>query len=479
MKNAEHIFFITLAVISGIFIDRCPIAAKTPPLYSTTATHSSSTAASHCTTTTGRNNAETRHSDVPANYGKTTTSHSTTAPHSSTTAASHCTTTTGRNNAETRHSDVPANYGKTTTSHSTAAPHPSSTAASHSDVPANYGKTTASHSTTATHSSTTAANPSDVPASHNNDTTGCVSVPGTREAIPFGDFEQWTIRRIKESAIVGKDSVTVYEIDRNQTIYGNIPYSNTDSPWATSNAFAKVMGVVKTNVNVRPAPHITRAENSSTGNSGEKCAEMRTEIMSFKVLGMAKVEVLTAGAIYLGKLKEPINSMDNAIKSVNIGIPFTKRPKYLVFDYKATIRNSGTVSRSTMTKRTDMPGRDKAIVTVQLQKRTEKDGKIYAERVATGELLIGGSCDWRHGAKLKLTYGKPENEEALSQFSRLNSFFYAENSSGESVPIQETGWADPDTAPTHLIIYFASGYLGPFTGEIGNSLSIDNVMLEY
>lgn len=409
MKNAEHIFFITLAVISGIFIDRCPIAAKTPPLYSTTATHSSSTAASHCTTTTGRNNAETRHSDVPANYGKTT----------------------------------------------------------------------ASHSTTATHSSTTAANPSDMPASPNNDTTGCLSVPGTREAIPFGDFEQWTIRRIKESAIVGKDSVTVYEIDRNQTIYGNIPYSNTDSPWATSNAFAKVMGVVKTNVNVRPAPHITRAENSSTGNSGERCAEMRTEIMSFKVLGMAKVEVLTAGAIYLGKLKEPINSMDNAIKSVNIGIPFTKRPKYLVFDYKATIRNSGTVSRSTMTKRTDMPGSDKAIATVQLQKRTEKDGKIYAERVATGELLIGGSCDWRHGAKLKLTYGKPENEEALSQFSRLNSFFYAENSSGESVPIQETGWADPDTAPTHLIIYFASGYLGPFTGEIGNSLSIDNVMLEY
>lgn len=395
MKNAEHIFFITLAVISGIFIDRCPIAAKTPPLYSTTAPHSSSTAASHCNTTTGRSNVETRPSDVPANHGKTTTSHS------------------------------------------------------------------------------------DMPASPNNDTTGCVSVPGTREAIPFGDFEQWTIRRIKESAIVGKDSVTVYEIDRNQTIYGNIPYSNTDSPWATSNAFAKVMGVVKTNVNVRPAPHITRAENSSTGNSGERCAEMRTEIMSFKVLGMAKVEVLTAGAIYLGKLKEPINSMDNAIKSVNIGIPFTKRPKYLVFDYKATIRNSGTVSRSTMTKRTDMLGRDKAIATVQLQKRTEKDGKIYAERVATGELLIGGSCDWIHGAKLKLTYGKPENEEALSQFSRLNSFFYAENSSGESVPIQETGWADPDTAPTHLIIYFASGYLGPFTGEIGNSLSIDNVMLEY
>ena len=130
-------------------------------------------------------------------------------------------------------------------------------------------------------------------------------------------------------------------------------------------------------------------------------------------------------------------------------------------------------------KRTDMPGKDKAIVTIQLQKRTETGGKIYAERVATGEMLIDSSCDWKHGVKLKLEYGRPSDENALSQFSRLNSFFYAENSSGKSVPVQETGWADPGTAPTHLIIYFASGYLGPFTGEIGNSLSIDNIMLEY
>ena len=311
------------------------------------------------------------------------------------------------------------------------------------------------------------------------DTTGQKGIKHVREAVPFGDFEQWTQRRIKESAIVGKDSVTVYEIGKEQVIHGNIPYINKDSPWATSNAFAKVMGIVKTNVNVRPAPHDTPAKNSSTGKEGDRCAEMKTEIMSFKVLGMANVNVLTAGAIYLGKLKEPINSMDNAIGSVNIGIPFTKMPKYLVFDYKATIRNSGTVSKSTGMKRTDMPGKDKAIVTIQLQKRMETDGKIYAERVATGEMLIDSSCDWRHGVKLKLEYGEPENKEKLSQFSQLNSFFYAENSSGKSVPVQETGWADPGTSPTHLIIYFASGYLGPFTGEIGNSLSIDNVMLEY
>ena len=311
------------------------------------------------------------------------------------------------------------------------------------------------------------------------DTTGKQDIAPFREAIPFGDFEQWTLRRIKESAIVGKDSVTVYEIDKEQIIHGNIPYINRESPWATSNAFAKVAGIVKTNVNVYPAPHDTPADGSSTGKPGKRCAEMRTEIMSFKVLGMARVNVLTAGAVYLGKLKEPISSMDNAIGSVNIGIPFTKMPKYLVFDYKATIRNSGTVSKSTGMKRTDMPGKDKAIVTIQLQKRMETDGKIYAERVATGEMLIDSSCGWRHGVKLKLEYGEPENKEKLSQFSQLNSFFYAENTSGKSVPVQETGWAAPGTVPTHLIIYFASGYLGPFTGEIGNSLSIDNVMLEY
>lgn len=291
---------------------------------------------------------------------------------------------------------------------------------------------------------------------------------GYREPIPFGDFEQWTQRRIKESAIVGKDSVTVYSVGKEQTIHGNVPFDNEGSPWATSNAFAKVMGIVKTNVNVRPAPH-----------DGGRCAEMKTEIMNFKVLGMAKVNVLTAGAVYLGKLREPINSMDNTIESVNLGIPFTKRPKYLVFDYKAVIRNSGTISKSTGMNRRDMPGSDKAIVTIQLQKRTEKDGKIYAERVATGEMLIDASCDWRNGTRLKLEYGRPADISALSPFSQLNSVFYSENSDGKSVPVIETGWADPDTEPTHLIIYFASGYLGMFTGELGNSLSIDNVFLEY
>ena len=111
------------------------------------------------------------------------------------------------------------------------------------------------------------------------DTTGKQDIAPSREAIPFGDFEQWTLRRIKESAIVGKDSVTVYEIDKEHIIHGNVPYINKESPWATSNAFAKVAGIVKTNVNVRPAPHDTPADvylkdlydwvQKETGGSGK------------------------------------------------------------------------------------------------------------------------------------------------------------------------------------------------------------------
>lgn len=286
------------------------------------------------------------------------------------------------------------------------------------------------------------------------------------EAIPFGDFEQWTTRIIKESAVLGGDSIKVYAIDDGGTVRGNNPYTNRTSPWSSSNALATVSGIVKTNVNVRPAP-----------NGDGLCAEMSTEAMSFKVLGTVRVTVLTAGAVYLGRLLEPIRGMDDAMSYIDMGIPFTGRPEYLIFDYAATIRNSGTVSKITGMKKKDFPGSDRAIAYIKLQKRTERDGHIYATRVATGQLVIDRSTDWKKDVKVRLAYGKPDF--SLTPLTELGSSYYAVNSEGEAVPVEETGWAASDETPTHLIIYFASGSLDPFTGELGNSLKIDNVRLGY
>ncbi len=288
------------------------------------------------------------------------------------------------------------------------------------------------------------------------------------EMLPYGDFENWTVRVIKESAVVGGDSVEVYAIDKDQVIRGNKPYLSETSPWSTSNTYAIVSGVTKVNVNTRPGEH-----------DGGKCVVMSTEMMSFRVLGALKIEVLTAGAIYLGRIHEPIRGMDDAYSYIDMGIPFTKKPKSLVMDYSAKIGNSGTVSKISGVKKKTFDGYDKAQIFVKLQRRWEENGKIYAERVATAEMLIDSTTDWVEGYRLDLEYGKPEDEEKYTEYSRLNDIYYAMNSEGEMVNIEEVGWAEEGTEPTHLVIYMASGCLGVYCGELGNELRVDNLYFEY
>ena len=142
--------------------------------------------------------------------------------------------------------------------------------------------------------------------------------------IKYGDMDQWITRHIKESKVLGGNTRTVYEIGPTQTIEGSRPYVNLGgSPWATSNVYAKVMGVVKTSNAVVPADH---------GNG--KCARLTTVLEHCKVLGMMNIEVLVSGSIFLGEMIEPITSTSNPYGKMNMGIPFTSRPSALQFDYK-------------------------------------------------------------------------------------------------------------------------------------------------
>ncbi len=56
---------------------------------------------------------------------------------------------------------------------------------------------------------------------------------------------------------------------------------------------------------------------------------------------------------------------------------------------------------------------------------------------------------------------------------------YALNGTGKRTRIREEGWAEPGTVPTHAVLHIASGSRGAFEGEIGNTLWVDNVRLEY
>ena len=76
------------------------------------------------------------------------------------------------------------------------------------------------------------------------------------EPIPFGDMEQWAVRYIKESKLLGGQTKTLYCLAPTDTIRENAPYifGQDGNPWSTSNAYANVVGIEKAAGTMTPEP---------------------------------------------------------------------------------------------------------------------------------------------------------------------------------------------------------------------------------
>lgn len=293
------------------------------------------------------------------------------------------------------------------------------------------------------------------------------------EPILFGDMDQWIDRQIKESGIIGGALKHVYAIGPTATIKENKEYSNMGgSPWASSNVMARVAGITKTNTSVFP-------EKRGDGF----CARMDTRMESVKVFGLVDITVLAAGSVFLGEVHEPIKGTKNPQKMLNSGIPFTKKPVAIQFDYKVRMSDREKRIRATGFSRiTDVEGKDYPEVNLFLQKRWEDaDGNIYAKRIGTMVVRYDKTTDWQNNATYSIMYGDITGAPAYrAHMMRLQvEERYAINSKGESVPIKEVGWGTKDDVPTHLILQFTSSHGGAYIGSPGNSLWIDNVKLVY
>lgn len=302
----------------------------------------------------------------------------------------------------------------------------------------------------------------------------CAAASAQRvEPIAFGNMEQWVTRHIKESRVIGGNEKTVYEIGPTQTIEGAKAYTpQGGSPWATSNVYARVMGVNKTSNAVFPDTH----------GSG-KCARLSTILESCKVLGMMNIEVLVSGSIFLGQMMEPITSTSSPYSKMEMGIPFTRRPKALQFDYKLTDPATGIITRATTGSKKTFPGEDSADVFCYLQRRWEdEEGNIHAKRVATARERFRGSKPWTKGHRLNLIYGDASTNAKYAPYMGLlngDKAYYARNSKGKMVPVQEEGWDSPDATPTHLIVMASAGSGNAFEGQLGMELCVDNFALVY
>ena len=66
------------------------------------------------------------------------------------------------------------------------------------------------------------------------------------EMVKFGDFENWTVRNITESAILGGNTRPIYMVAPTDTVNGNRTFNYSKTIWASSNASAVVAGITKT-----------------------------------------------------------------------------------------------------------------------------------------------------------------------------------------------------------------------------------------
>ena len=300
-----------------------------------------------------------------------------------------------------------------------------------------------------------------------------IGAQAQEELVKYGDFETWVTRTIKESAIIGGKTKNLVEVGPNMKYTPKVYKNQGGSLWGSSNVYAHVSGISKTNTSVYKDSH-----------NGGSCVKLKTHVEGVKVLGVVNIHVIAAGSIFTGEMVEPITSSSNPFRYLNLGIPFTRRPKAVKFDYKVFLSDSICTRMTGFSRKKEMPYKDYPDVQCILQKRWEdEEGNIHALRVGTLiHRFTSTTKNWQEGRTFEIHYGDITGESFFRRYMGLitgDATMYATNRAGKQVKIIEEGWASADETPTHMILKFNSSCCGAYIGSPGNTLWIDNVKLVY
>lgn len=289
------------------------------------------------------------------------------------------------------------------------------------------------------------------------------------EKVEFGDFENWVVRYVKESQILGGQTKIQYAVGPRDTIRENKVYDYSNTIWGCSNAYAVVAGITKSTCSAMP----------EKGPDGY-CARLETKMIECKAAGIINIRVLAQGSVFWGKVREPISGTSKPYSFMDWGIPFTKRPKAMILDYKAEIPNTGKIVKGKKT----VDGYDPGMIMLLLQHRWEdSDGNIHARRVGTISYTVDKSTgSWRKDFRIPVIYGDARKSPSYRDYMNLlggDDSLYATNGKGRPTPILEEAWGSPEEEITHAVMAISSGSCSSFAGALGNILWIDNIKLEY
>ena len=266
----------------------------------------------------------------------------------------------------------------------------------------------------------------------------------------------------------------LYCVAPTDTIRENGPYEygKTGSPWSSSNVYANVIGIEKAAITVTPEPR----------EEGGTCCRLDVSMLDVQVFGVIDIQVLAAGTLFTGRTIEPITTAKDPYQNIDFGVPFTKRPTALIYDYKAKISDENWVWYAKgMAKPKKQQGiHDEAEAYVYLQHRWEDEkGNVHAVRVGTGyERITKSQPTWVNDHRLPIHYGDITSEPWYQPYMGYNKNMRTMNSKGKIVPIMEEGW-DATLEPTHIVIMLTAGKCEAFVGQDGNVLWVDNVRLAY
>ena len=289
--------------------------------------------------------------------------------------------------------------------------------------------------------------------------------------LPYGDMDQWLVRYITESKIMGGKTKTLYAVAPTDTIRVNHPYYPlADNPWGSSATYAKFMGI-ETGMaeSVVPEPR---------GNG--YCCRLRNVLTDINLFEMY---AMVSGTIYMGRALEPLSvtAKSKPYTAIDFGVPFKEHPVALMLDYKAYISPADSLITTERNKPELVPGHDCAVIYIYLQHRWEdkETGKIYARRVGTAyERICETIPEWVNNHVIPIRWGNITKQDNFYEYEGLNQMdMMTRNSKGKMVKIEEVGWSLDE--PTHIIIYISASNAGVFRACEGNTLWVDNLRFVY
>jgi hypothetical protein len=288
------------------------------------------------------------------------------------------------------------------------------------------------------------------------------------EPIPFGNMDEWIVRYLKESKILGGHTKTLYTLGATDTIRENGAYLAADNnPWGCSDTYAKCFGVeTAMSGSVVPEPR-----------GYGYCCRLRNILSRIDIGG--DIYAMVSGTIYMGHALEPLGlqAKHKPFTAIDFGTQFTQHPVALMLDYKATISDIDTIISTAHNKPEKIAGHDCAVIYVYLQHRWEdkETGRIYARRVGTiYERICETIPEWINNHQLPIRWGDISDDPDFQEYEGLNRVdLMTRNSKGRMVKIEEIGWSKDE--PTHIVMYISSSNAGVFRACEGNTLWVDNL----